>query len=138
MSVMTKYTEAKKKMKAALEQANAIVKEAFLEASNEVFNKYPNIESFSWTQYTPYFNDGDECTFSAQTQYPQLTFTDGTEIDIDYGSGDVDAEDVVEEIAAVKTFLAQFDESDYEEMFGDHVLVVVSRKGAKIKGYDHD
>ena len=138
MSVMTKYTEAKKKMKAALEQANAIVKEAFLEASNEVFNKYPNIESFSWTQYTPYFNDGDECTFSAQTEYPQLTFTDGTEIDINYGEGDADAEVVAKEIAAVKTFLAQFDESDYEEMFGDHVRVVVSRKGAKIEEYDHD
>ena len=138
MSVMTKYTEAKKKMKAALEQANAIVKEAFLEASNEVFNKYPNIESFSWTQYTPYFNDGDECTFSAQTEYPQLTFTDGTEVDINYGEGDADAKVVAKEIAAVKTFLAQFDESDYEEMFGDHVRVVVSRKGAKIEGYNHD
>ena len=138
MSVMTKYTEAKKKMKAALEQANAIVKEAFLEASNEVFNKYPNIESFSWTQYTPYFNDGDECTFSAQTEYPQLTFTDGTEVDINYGGGDADAKVVAKEIAAVKTFLAQFDESDYEEMFGDHVRVVVSRKGAKIEGYGHE
>jgi hypothetical protein len=138
MSVMTKYTEAKKKMKAALEQVNAIVKEAFLEASNEVFNKYPNIESFSWTQYTPYFNDGDECTFSAQTKYPQLTFTDGTEIDINYGKGDADTEVVAKEIAAVKTLLAQVDESDYEEMFGDHVRVVVSRKGAKIEGFDHD
>jgi hypothetical protein len=135
---MTKYTEAKKKMKTALEQVNAIVKEAFLEASNEVFNKYPNIKSFSWTQYTPYFNDGDECTFSAQTEYPQLTFTDGTEIDINYGGGDADAEVVAKEIAAVETFLAQFDESDYEEMFGDHVRVVVSRKGAKIEGFDPD
>ena len=138
MSVMTKYTEAKKKMKAALEQANAIVKEAFLEASNEVFNKYPNIESFSWTQYTPYFNDGDECTFSAQTEYPQLTFTDGTEIDINYESGDDMRCEVAKEIAAVETLLAQFDESDYKEMFGDHVRVVVSRKGAKIEGYDHE
>ena len=138
MSVMTKYTEAKKKMKAALEQANAIVKEAFLEAYNEVFKKYPNIESFSWTQYTPYFNDGDECTFSAQTEYPQLTFTDGTEIDINYESGDDMRCEVAKEIAAVETLLAQFDESDYKEMFGDHVRVVVSRKGAKIKGFDHD
>ena len=138
MSVMTKYTEAKKKMKAALEQANAIVKEAFLEASNEVFKKYPNVESFSWTQYTPYFNDGDECTFSAQTEYPQLTFTDGTEIDINYGSGDADAEVVAKEIAAVETFLAQFDESDYKEMFGDHVRVVVSRKGVHAEEYSHD
>lgn len=138
MSVMTKYTEAKKKMKAALEQANAIVKEAFLEASNEVFKKYPNIESFSWTQYTPYFNDGEECTFSAQTEYPQLTFTDGTEIDINYGSGDADAEVVAKEVAAVEKFLAQFDESDYKEMFGDHVRVVVSRKGVHTEEYSHD
>ena len=30
-----------------------------------LFEKFPELESFSWTQYAPYFNDGDACTFSA-------------------------------------------------------------------------
>lgn len=30
----------------------------------ELLEQSTVIESFSWTQYSPYFNDGDECTFS--------------------------------------------------------------------------
>jgi hypothetical protein len=28
-----------------------------------------HIKDISWTQYTPYFNDGDECTFGVNTDY---------------------------------------------------------------------
>jgi hypothetical protein len=31
--------------------------------SAELFEEFPELESFSWTQYTPYFNDGDTCEF---------------------------------------------------------------------------
>jgi hypothetical protein len=33
----------------------------------ELFEQSEIIKSISWTQYSPYFNDGDECTFSAHT-----------------------------------------------------------------------
>lgn len=33
----------------------------------ELFEQSEVIKSISWTQYSPYFNDGDECTFSAHT-----------------------------------------------------------------------
>lgn len=36
----------------------------FPEMFKEVFENYPEIHRFSWVQYTPYFNDGEECTFS--------------------------------------------------------------------------
>src|SRR5688572_27883088 len=29
----------------------------------EWLEDHPEIQQISWTQYTPYFNDGDECTF---------------------------------------------------------------------------
>lgn len=29
-----------------------------------VFEALPELEFITWTQYSPYFNDGDECTFS--------------------------------------------------------------------------
>lgn len=33
----------------------------------EIFKKNKSFESFSWTQYTPYWNDGDTCEFYAHT-----------------------------------------------------------------------
>lgn len=33
----------------------------------DIFATAPNLKSVSWTQYTPYFNDGDTCYFSAHT-----------------------------------------------------------------------
>ena len=35
----------------------------------ELFANSDTIETISWTQYTPYFNDGEECTFSANVDY---------------------------------------------------------------------
>ena len=32
-----------------------------------IFTKYTELESFGWTQYTPNFNDGETCTFYANT-----------------------------------------------------------------------
>jgi hypothetical protein len=31
---------------------------------SEIFAQTPELKSVGWTQYTPYFNDGDECVFS--------------------------------------------------------------------------
>lgn len=33
----------------------------------ELFEQSEIIKSIGWVQYSPYFNDGDECTFSAHT-----------------------------------------------------------------------
>lgn len=36
----------------------------FNKGIKELFDKYPNhLAQISWKQYTPYFNDGDPCTF---------------------------------------------------------------------------
>jgi hypothetical protein len=53
-------------------QIDALTKEAreksselFTNGAKTLFEQYPMVESVHWTQYTPYFNDGEECTFSA-------------------------------------------------------------------------
>lgn len=33
----------------------------------DIFETAPNLKSVSWRQYTPYFNDGETCYFSAHT-----------------------------------------------------------------------
>ena len=30
---------------------------------SEFFKTYPKVNAFAWTQYTPHYNDGEECTF---------------------------------------------------------------------------
>src|SRR5688572_30748584 len=42
------------------EKGQEIIKVAF----RDMFEKHPDLISLRWTQYTPYFNDGDACTFS--------------------------------------------------------------------------
>jgi len=39
------------------------------EGFRNFFNCYPNIEAIAWNQYTPYFNDGEPCVFSANDPY---------------------------------------------------------------------
>lgn len=44
----------------------------FHEGVKELFELHPLLDSFGFTAYSPYFNDGDECTFSALTDYPYI------------------------------------------------------------------
>lgn len=46
-------------MKTIEEQGESALKEEF----NSFFEAMPRLKAFRWAQYTPYFNDGDECTF---------------------------------------------------------------------------
>ena len=56
------YEAVRKKF---MTDAQASLKEAF----KEVFDKFPSITAFVWTQYTPYFNDGEPCEFSVGEVY---------------------------------------------------------------------
>lgn len=48
----------------------------FEEQARELFQRIPEIEEFSWTQYTPYFNDGDECIFGVGSDARRVKFTE--------------------------------------------------------------
>lgn len=43
----------------------------FKEITKEFFEKNPGVTGVVWTQYTPYFNDGDTCEFNVN----EVTFT---------------------------------------------------------------
>lgn len=65
----------------------------FKEITKEFFDKNPGITGVVWTQYTPYFNDGDTCEFSVN----EATFTNAPadELeDIRYGEYEGEAEGV--------------------------------------------
>ena len=45
------------------------VKNSLSALFQEVFERYPEITVIKWTQYTPYFNDGDTCEFYVNEFY---------------------------------------------------------------------
>lgn len=44
----------------------------FHEGVKELFEIHPLLDSFGFEAFSPYFNDGDECTFLAHTDYPYI------------------------------------------------------------------
>lgn len=122
-------------------------KEVFALATKELFEKHPILESFSWTQFTPYFNDGDTCTFSSQhADYLNITWTDGTAdddlCDWDILQKEKRGEPITIKDAAFRDVFAcmdVFDDDDVLALFGDHVQVTISRDGISVDEYDdHD
>jgi len=69
-----RYKELKNKQAAINKALEKTGKTALKEMVVEFFAEHPDLLSFSWTQYTPYWNDGDVCVFSAATDYPAVTF----------------------------------------------------------------
>jgi hypothetical protein len=131
----------------------------FGNVSKALFEKHPLLESFSWPQYTPYFNDGDECTFSAHVDEPDMNGIDGYEIDFseptitEYGEYDKitrsypNKKDVPNpkynpELGSayndVKEFLQNINEEVLRDLFGDHIKVTVRKSGVQVEKYSHD
>lgn len=121
-----------------------------------VFETSPDINAIIWTQYTPYFNDGDPCEFSVNDPF----FTNAIyEDDIDecsfgYYDGsnseiwcetlyEIDKREKNINKAILKKF-CQFQQSDelcdvLKDVFEDHSKVIAVRgKEIEIKSYDHD
>jgi hypothetical protein len=131
MNAMEKFEAAKSKAEVIKNEARAVMKDAFSECTKALFEENPTLNSFGWRQYTPYFNDGDECTFSAHIYDPDINEEDGYEI---YGENPLN--NLKKKVCAV---LQKFDSEDFKEMFGDHSRITVTRDG-KISSdsYDHD
>jgi hypothetical protein len=49
----------------------------------DLFKQAPNLKSFGWPQYTPYFNDGDTCEFSVHLDYPWINGSNEDYDDVD-------------------------------------------------------
>lgn len=131
-------------------------------ALKAVFDEVPELVVIKWNQYTPYFNDGDECVFRVgEPQFAGLeegvTMTDeeileaasdtsSYEIDHDnlrpligYGAktGLLTKEkaELLEEVSgALQTTL----EDALKSVFGDHAQITVTRQGVTVSEFNHD
>jgi len=128
-------------------QAESEMKGAFSEVLEDLFNQFPGVESVSWVQYTPYFNDGDECVFGTSASYPSMIFVDDKEDAREqymYGegfyTGEKDELEAEREPAynAFAKFLSQFPDELLKSAFGDHARITVTREGVEVDTFDHD
>lgn len=113
-----------------------------------VFEKYPDLHWFEWKQYTPYFNDGDPCTFSAETSYISASYGSDAKADEsddeDDDDNEVDTGDDAKPWAVeIGNVLGGLGDEVLQAMFGDHVAVRIVRQEngqpeVKIREYEHD
>lgn len=126
----------------------------------------PTIVEFGWRQYTPYFNDGDPCTFSVHGTWVRTT--DDVDADEDelemWGHrtlGKVTTEwgddpETKRRVAVSETYegpdRARYDrckalekavegghfEHVLLDAFGDHANITVRRNGIDVEFYEHD
>lgn len=126
----------------------------------------PTIVEFGWRQYTPYFNDGDPCTFSVHGTWVRTSVDeDADEDELEMWGhrtlGEVTTQwaDTPENGRRVKTGetyegpdRARYDrckalekavegghfENVLLDAFGDHAEITVRRTGIEIEFYEHD
>lgn len=77
-------------------------KKAFKQMTKDIFKKYPDLKSFSWHQYTPYFNDGDTCSFGAYIDYISINGSEEYECSHDIESLAKDVENKTKTIAKLQ------------------------------------
>lgn len=161
------YEEKLKDLRRTNSQINELKKEALKISENifddfrhHIFSKYQQLESFGWTQYTPYFNDGEACIFYANTdyliingEYAEDSNWFNKENVINWGQWNRDLkihegrveepntnynEELVNAYNEIVSFLSNFDNDFYLSKFGDHAEVIVTKTGVNISDCDHD
>ncbi len=156
LEIKEKQAEIKRLQKELQDKSTEI----FLSSFKKLFEETPKLKSFAWTQYTPYFNDGDTCYFSSNTDYLIINGEDIEEASwanekkviswgtwnrekrvyegrIEQDNPDYDKE-LSETVDKVKKFLSLFDDNFYQNQFGDHVMVTVTEDGFSTEDYEHE
>lgn len=162
---MSKSTERMDALRESFVQAqtefNTKIKTLLKEETDRLFVKFPTAQSISWTQYTPYFQDGDECVFGAYID--QLTVQAvGEEEGVEIEPEGINYEDRVVRMrnydyntrqsttttrpaTELELFARQFykllrsaGNDALKAAYGDHTTVIISREGTELEEYQHD
>lgn len=109
------------------------------ELITRIFDKYPEIEGFSWTQGTPSWCNGEPCHFYAY-------FDDYTSIPVKLKSNEdylcvydrLELENDNEIVLKIREVLFLIEMNLYKQMFGDGAEIVCTRDGFTISEWFED
>lgn len=181
----TKIAEHTNKITEIKNQMMDELRKDFHGALVELFDEYPFVNAVHFTAYTPYFADGDECTFSCHQDDCGFNGFDSYDDDkssrVSDAFGDIEGENIYENSRetiyveepnpdydsqryyygnnktksvkkpnpnfnalhkkAVEDFrsaLNAVSDENWEELVGDHCIVMIDRKGIHVEEYEHD
>lgn len=92
--------EMRTEMERVQQEFRSKMQNLFTESTKAFFAEAPMIKAIVWNQYTPYFNDGEECVFGVNDVY-FITGNDKFDIDnydlrdLSWGIIDFDADDEI-------------------------------------------
>jgi hypothetical protein len=134
-----------------------LARESLMGIFVEFWEKNPEVKAVVWAQYTPYFNDGETCTFSVNDVYftndPAGDYEDSA--NLYYGDSEQEGDDLLWCVSSYSSPLpGGVDQKSLKEldgfltmsqmepcmrsMFGEHSEVRVTREGFTISPYEHD
>jgi len=140
--------EIRKRKNELQQQIEREGKEALKTVFLEMFQSCPEVLAVRWSQYTPYFNDGDPCVFMALDFRYELAGAVAPK----YGSDGDDDEPKSYELYSLRNNdafrslsarLKRFEKESRDQevmrsVFGDHVRVTATRLGFEVEEYEHD
>ena len=136
--ILEKKREAERQIEAIREELNATGGKFLCEALAPLFAEYPEVKGFRWTQYTPYYCDGDACTFSSGHDYGDPVFEEDGEL-VDWEDArEHDYDDWREAARKFREAFPELTDDDMEALFGDHARVTVFPDRVEVKEYSHD
>jgi hypothetical protein len=146
MSTLESVKQKINAIKKQKEELTAELRKDFAPMLKPLFEKSNGkIESITWNQYTPYFNDGEECEFSTNFDYFSINGENIDDIDaldwrIKYHlEGDKEKIELYGLVEEFKELLNSIDNEFYKDLFGDHVEVTVKADGTvETEEYEHD
>lgn len=132
------------------QEMKAKVQREFEIATEAVFTLVPQIKSINWLQYSPYFNDGDECVFNIRA----VSFLSFISENADYEHDSIDSEDIIfaeynsanldkllpeqlKVLQVVNDFI--YANTDLmHDLYDNHVSVQITQEDTIVNEYDHD
>jgi hypothetical protein len=127
-TLQQEFTDFKNKVEELRLQLQKTGEQFLAQNFKDLFERFPKLEKISWSQYTPYFNDGDECIFRSNHKHADIE-GEGLE----YGTADL--KEIESELSK---FMSQFDNELLKNLFGDHVQLTVSKEGITVEEYEHE
>lgn len=147
---MSNLVELMAAVSAKREELTSQVQAVLKEGLQQFMREQSEIKALVWVQYTPYFNDGEECTFAMHDIYYTVDPAVNLE-NIPRGAfyGDDDnwypqyrkktplSKETADGFAALSKALHAA-QDDLKLALGDHVQVIVTAEGIDVQEFEHD
>ena len=156
-SLSTKVGEFEQQLKELQKKYSAIISEKLTEILKSYFDADPECNRITWTQYTPYFNDGEECIFGVnrpdffsrvepddEDAYEEgdlllpYSYHDGQVYDYSIKNYRLANELELQRGKLSNLLQSSGVQSVLKLTFGDHAKVTVTREGITSEEYDHE